>query len=148
MTRFGLTIVLLLSACGQPAGEAPQSEGPSPTDVAAKGGATKDGGRALPDYLPDYPGSTRVEVPNLGAPGTDSRSGNAIAMETDASPAQVAQYYRARFAEAGVRVWRDTANEQGGLISVGREGERGAMITISNVAGKTRIGVVQGPPGP
>jgi len=144
MMRFGLTMVLLLSACGQPSGEAPQSQGSSPAaDSAAKGG-----GRALPDYLPDYPGSTRVEVPNLGAPGTDSRSGNAIAMETDASPAQVAQYYRARFAEAGARVWSDTANEQGGLISVGREGERGAMITISNVAGKTRIGVVQGPPGP
>ena len=143
MTRFGLTMVLLLSACGQPAGEASQNEGPPPPAAAAKGE-----GRALPDYLPDYPGSTRVEVPNLGAPGTDSRSGNAIAMETDASPAEVAQYYRARFAEAGVRVWRDTANEQGGLISVGREGERGAMLTISSVAGKTRIAVVQGPPGP
>ena len=89
-------------------------------------------------------GPTRIEVPNLGVAGTDSRSGNSVAMETDATPLQVADFYRARFAAAGVPVRADTANAQGGLISVGRDGERGTMLTISSVGGRTRIGVIRG----
>jgi hypothetical protein len=139
MTRFGLISVLLLCACGQQGGQGAQGEASAEPNANHAGGRTA----ALPDYLPDYPNSTRVEVPNLGAPGTDSRSGNAIAMETDATPAEVAQFYRARFAEAGVPIRMDTANAEGGLISVARDGERGAMLTISRVGGKTRIGVIR-----
>lgn len=144
MTRFTLPVVLFLCACGQQAGQAPQRQ---PAPQAESGAAGERTAAALPDYLPDYPNSTRVEVPNLGAPGTDSRSGNAIAMETSDSPDQVAQFYRARFAAAGVPVRADTANAQGGLISVGRDGERGAMLTISRIGDRTRIGVIRGPAG-
>ena len=64
-------------------------------------------------------------------------------METDATPAQVADFYRARFAAAGVPVRADTAGAQGGLISVARDGERGAMLTIGKVGGRTRIAVIR-----
>lgn len=143
MTRFTLPFLLLLCACGQKAGQDAQRQ-PAPQ---AESTGTGERTAALPDYLPDYPNSTRVEVPNLGAPGTDSRSGNAIAMETDDSPEEVAQFYRARFAAAGVPVRADTANAQGGLISVARDGERGAMLTISRIGDRTRIGVIRGPAG-
>lgn len=144
MTRFTLPIVLLLCACGQQAGQDAQRQ---PTPQVQSTGVGERTAAALPDYLPDYPNSTRVAVPNLGAPGTDSRSGNAIAMETDDSPEEVAQFYRARFAAAGVPVRADTANAQGGLISVARDGERGAMLTIGRIGDRTRIGVIRGPAG-
>jgi hypothetical protein len=143
MTRPGLICLLLLSACGQQPEQETRGETPS-----GPGAAEAEAPRVtLPDYLPDYPGSTRVEVPNLGVAGTDSRSGNAVAMETTASPTQVADFYRARFAEAGVPVRMDTTTKDGGLMAVGRDGERGAMLTISRISDKTRIGVIKGKGG-
>ncbi len=143
MTRVGYMGLVLLCACGQPAEQGAQRE-TSPEPGAAAGSA---GAAALPDYLPDYPNSRRVEIPNLGAPGTDSRSGNAVAMETDASPVEVAAYYRARLAEAGVPVRVDNMDAQGGVMGVGRDGERGAMLTITRIGDRTRIAVVTGPGG-
>ena len=143
MARFALPGVLLLCACGPQAGQDAQREPVPQAESAGVGERTA----ALPAYLPDYPNSTRVEIPNLGVAGSDSRSGNAIAMETDASPDEVAQFYRARFAAAGVPVRVDTANAQGGLISVARDGERGAMLTISRIGDRTRIAVIRGPAG-
>ena len=139
MTRLGMTGLLLLCACGQQADQQAPSEAPSEAGPAAAEAPSA----ALPDYLPDYPGSTRVEVPNLGVAGTDSRSGNAIAMETTDSPTRVAEFYRARFAEAGVPVRADTITETGGLMSVARDGEKGAMLTISRIGDKTRIAVIR-----
>jgi len=139
MTRYGLIGVVLLCACGQQPGQNAQkgtAEGPGPAPREARTAA-------LPDYLADYPNSMRVEIPNLGAPGTDSRSGNSIAMETDATPVEVVQYYRSRFAAAGVPVRVDRTSSQGGLLSVGRDGEVGAMLTISRNRGKTRITVTR-----
>ncbi len=128
---------LALCACsGQQSG--------SNDDLAAKQPSATDSAVALPDYLADYPGSTRVEVLNLGAPGTDSRSGNAIAMETEDTPAMVADHYRRRFAAARVPVRVDSAGPEGGLLSVARDGERGAMLTISRVGARTRIGIIRG----
>ena len=138
MTRFGYMVLLLLCACGQQPAQDPKAEAP-PRPGAAQ---AKAAGAGLPDYLPDYPGSTRVEVPYLGA-GPDRRSGNAIAMETDDGPAEVAIFYRARLAEAGVPVRVDSTGPAGGVMGVGRDGERGAMLTISAVGGKTRIAVMR-----
>ena len=129
-------VALALGACS---GE----QGGSPGNLAGGAPAATNASAALPDYLADYPGSTRVEVPNLGAPGTDSRSGNAIAMETDDTPIMVAEHYRARFAAAGVPVRADTAGPDGGLIGVGRDGERGAMLTISRIGSRTRIAIIR-----
>jgi hypothetical protein len=138
MTRYGMMSLLLLCACGQQPGQSAQRETASESAAAPKEAPAA----ALPDYLPDYPNSTPVEVPNLGAPGTDTRSGNASARETDATPDEVATFYRARFAEAGVPVRADTMTPSGGLMSVGRDGEIGAMLTISSLSGKTRITVI------
>jgi len=138
MTRFGLAAMLLLCACGQQPGQDAERTGPDRAGAAGTGPAA-----SRPDYLPDYPNSTPVEIANLGPPGTDSRSGNAVARETDASPLEVAQFYRARFAEAGVPVRADTATANGGLISVGRDGEVGAMLTISRIGDKTRIAIIR-----
>ena len=143
MTRLGMTGLLLLCACGQQPEEQTRSEVPSEAGAAE----AKAPSAALPDYLPDYPGSTRVEVPNLGVAGTDSRSGNAIAMETIASPTQVAEFYRARFAEAGVPVRMDSTTATGGLMAIGRDGEKGAMLTISRIGDKTRIAVIRAKSG-
>ncbi len=143
MTRLGMTALFLLCACGQQAEQETRSEAPS----APRAAAAEATSAALPDYLPDYPGSKRVEVPNLGVAGTDSRSGNAVAMETIAAPAQVADFYRARFAEAGVPVRMDTTSATGGLMAVGRDRERGAMLTISRIGDKTRIAVIQAKSG-
>ncbi|HYJ83350.1 MAG TPA: hypothetical protein VEW26_10990 [Allosphingosinicella sp.] len=128
---------LLLYACGQsgaPDGNASAGAGPSAGTHAARAG-----------LVPDFPGSTPVEIPNLGAPGTDSRSGNSTASETDASPDEVAAFYREHFRKAGIPVRADTANAAGGLISVARDGERGAMVTISRIGARTRIAVMTGP---
>lgn len=141
MMRIGLLTALLLCGCGQEVGRGGQNE----SSPAA--GSAEQRAAAQSDDVPDYPGSTRVEVPNLGVSGTDSRSGNAIAMETTDTPEQVAQYYRAHFAEQGIPVRVDTTNAQGGLMSAGRDGGRGVMLTISSRDGKTRIGVVRGPGG-
>jgi hypothetical protein len=65
-------------------------------------------------------------------------------METDDSPVAVAEHFRARFAAAGVPVRADTAGADGGLISVARDGERGAMLTISRIGPKTRIAMIRG----
>jgi hypothetical protein len=142
MTRLVLLGALLLCGCGQEAGKGGQGD----ADSAPATPAAQEAAGAVQDLVPDYPGSARVDVPYLGA-GPDRRTGNAIAMETGDTPEQVAQYYRAHFAEQGVPVRADTANAQGGLISVARDGERGAMITISSIAGRTRIGVIRGPGG-
>lgn len=139
MTRTGLIGLFLLSACGQQAGGDAQGDQPVPP----KASAAEAGSAVLPDYLPDYPGSTRVEVPNLGIAGTDSRSGNAVAMETDAMPAEVADFYRARFAEASVPLRADTVQPNGGLLAVGRDGEQGAMLTITRIGEKTRIAIIR-----
>jgi hypothetical protein len=136
--------LLLLAGCGQQAEQETRSE--TPSGPGAKEAEVPS--VALPDYLPDYPGSNRVEVPNMSVDGTDSRSGNAVAMETIASPQQVADFYRARFAEAGVPVRMDTTTKDGGLMAVGRDGEQGAMLTISRISDKTRIGVIKGKGGP
>lgn len=128
---------ILLCACGQ----AP--EGNASTDIA-RGPST--GKQAAPAGLvPDFPGSTPVEIANFGLPGTDSRSGNATASETGASPDQVATFYREHFRKAGIPIRADTATAAGGLISVARDGERGAMVTISRIGDKTRIAVMTGP---
>ena len=134
-----LLAVLLLCGCGQPGA-------PNGADQASSGPDRQPGApssdSAHASLVPPFPGSTPVEVPNLGAPGTDSRSGNAVAMETNADPDQVAAYYREHFRGTGIPVRADTANAQGGLISVARDGEPGAMITISRIGNRTRIAVI------
>ncbi len=104
--------------------------------------AVAQGSDSASSLVPDFPGSTPLEVPNLGAPGTDSRSGNATLRETNATPDQVASFYRDHFQKAGIPVRADSATSRGGLISVARDGEKGAMLTITPVGGKTRIGVI------
>lgn len=79
----------------------------------------------------------------MGVAGTDSRSGNAAASETDDSPEQVALFYRERFAAAGVPVRVDTLNATGGVMGIGRDGGQGAMLTITRPGARTRITVVQ-----
>ena len=67
-------------------------------------------------------------------------------METDATPVEVVQYYRSHFAAADVSVRVDTTSSQGGLLSVGRDGEVGAMLTISRNR-TTRITVTRASDG-
>jgi hypothetical protein len=134
MKRCWILPVLLLGACGgEPAAE-PQGE--TPAQTAATAGAPAE-------LVPAYPGAVAVEVPNLGAPGTDSRSGNATASETGDSVEQVAQFYRERFAAAGMPIRADSVTATGGVMGIGRDGEQGAMITITGLGGKTRIAVIQ-----
>ena len=140
MRRLCVMTVLLLCGCGQQGASNGQGAGasnPSQSASAPSGAAAS--------LVPPFPGSTPVEVPNLGVPGTDSRSGNATAMETSADPEQVAAFYREHFRAAGIPIRADTANAQGGLLSVARDGERGAMITISRIGDRTRIAVITGP---
>lgn len=139
MRGLCLLAVLFLAGCGQQAASNRADEAGPKGQIA---GPASEGARA--SIVPPFPGSTPVEVPNLGAPGSDSRSGNAIAMETSADPDQVAAYYREHFRREGIAVRADTANAQGGLISVARDGELGAMITISRIGDRTRIGVISG----
>ena len=139
MRRSTMLGAILLCACGQSG--APDERASTDIDPGPSAGAQA----ARADLVPDFPGSTPVEIANLGAPGTDSRSGNSTARQTDASPDQVANFYREHFRKAGIPVRADTANAQGGLISVARDGERGAMVTINRIGDKTRIAVMTGP---
>ena len=138
MRRYFFLGALLLSACGQQEGSNVAVVGASDSERLASPASPA---RAS-SLVPDYPGSVSIEVPNLGLPGTDSRSGNATMHETDSTPDQVASFYREHFQREGIPIRADTANAAGGLISVARDGERGAMLTISKVGGKTRIGVI------
>lgn len=140
MRRLLVLTATLLSACGQQQKAATGSDGASSGSGRQAAAAGSEAASAL---VPDFPGSTPVEVPNLGAPGTDSRSGNATARETDASPDEVARFYREHFQRAAIPVRADTATATGGLISVARDGERGAMLTISRIGAKTRIAVIR-----
>lgn len=139
MKRSTMLGAMLLYACGQSG--APN--GGASTDVDRDSSAGVQAARA--NLVPDFPGSKAVEIANLGAPGTDSRSGNSTARETAASPDHVAAFYREHFLKEGIPVRADTANAQGGLISVARDGERGAMVTINRIGDKTRIAVMTGP---
>jgi len=137
MKRCSILPLLLLAACSEePAAEAPSeavaeaSEASAPTAAAG-------------ELVPAYPGAVAVEVANLGAPGTDSRSGNATASETDDSVEQVAQFYRERFAASGMPIRAASVTATGGTIGIGRDGEQGAMITLSRIGAKTRIMVIQ-----
>ena len=137
---LSVSTMLLLCGCGRQ--DAPGGE------AAATSGAERQAGApsaAAAELVPAYPGATPVEIPNFGAPGKDSRSGNATAMETGAEPEQVAAFYREHFRAAGIPVRADTADRQGGLISVARDGEPGAMITISRIGDRTRIAIIRGP---
>lgn len=140
MRRVCVLSVMLLCGCGQQG--ASNGQGVATSSFNQEANAPSG---AAANLVPPFPGSTPVEVPNLGAPGTDSRSGNAIAMETGADPEQVAAFYREHFRGAGIPVRADTATAHGGLISVGRDGGRGAMITISRIGDRTRIAVMTGP---
>jgi hypothetical protein len=137
MGRLAMLATLLLCACGQQQGSNRQGAASAGPDRSARlsGPATSAG------LVPDFPGSTPVEIPNLGAPGTDTRSGNTTARQTPATPDQVAQFYRDHFLQAGIPVRADTSTGQGRLMSVGRDGEVGAMITISPIGDATRIAV-------
>ena len=143
MTRWTILGILLLCACGQ------QEVSNAPSNAARDSfpgpelKAPEPSANAASSLVPDFPGSTPLEVPNLGIPGTDTRSGNSTLRETSATPDQVASFYREHFRQAGIPVRADTANAKGGLMSVARDGERGAMLTISQVGGKTRIGVIR-----
>src|SRR6185503_6291231 len=92
--------VLLLGACGSEPAADPQGEADAAAPAAQAG--------ASAELVPAYPGAVAVEVPNLGATGTDTRSGNATASETDDSPEQVARFYRERFAADGMPIRADT----------------------------------------
>jgi hypothetical protein len=131
MKRCLIMPLLVLAACGsEPAAQAPTEEGFLPEVAAA-------------ELVPPYPGAVAVEVPNLGAPGTDTRSGNATASETSDSPEQVAAFYRERFAASGMPIRADSMGPTGGLMGIGRDGEQGAMLTVSRIGERTRIAVVQ-----
>lgn len=93
--------------------------------------------------VPDYPGSSRVEVPNFGVNGQDSRSGNSIAMETGASPAEVAKFYRDWFNSNGIPIRSDGLTDNGGLLAASRDGEKGVMLTVSRMQNRTRIAIVR-----
>lgn len=132
MKRCLILPLLLLGGCGsEPATE-------TPVEVAAGSEAA-----VATDLVPAYPGAVPMEVPNLGAPGTDSRSGNATASETPDSPEQVAAFYRERFAAEGMPIRADSMGPTGGLMGIGRDGEQGAMLTVSRIGERTRIAVVQ-----
>jgi hypothetical protein len=134
MKRCWIMPVLLLAACG----EEPPANQPGRTS------AERAAARLVSDRLvPAYPGAVAVEVPNLAVDGTDTRSGNATASETGDSVARVAQFYRERFAADGMPIRVDSVTETGGAMGIGRDGEQGAMITITRPAGRTRITVLQ-----
>ena len=137
MKRCLIVPVLLLAACSaepaaEPHGEATAEAGPAAAPDAVPA-----------ELVPAYPGAVAAEVPNLGAPGTDSRSGNATATETGDSVETVAQFYRERFAAAGMPIHVDAVTPTGGTMAIGRDGEQGAMITLTRPGAKTRITVVQ-----
>ena len=136
MKRCWILPVLLLGACG----EEPAAEQAGRTSAEAAAGQLAG---VATELVPAYPGAVAVEVPNLAVDGTDTRSGNATASETDDSPEAVAQFYRARFAADGMPIRADTLGATGGLMAIGRDGGQGAMITVTRPAGRTRISVVQ-----
>lgn len=133
-----LILPLLLGACGTEPAADPQGEAAAEVSEAAAAPVA-----AATELVPPYPGAVAVEVPNLGAPGTDSRTGNASASETDDSVETVAQFYRERFAAAGMPIRVDVVTATGGTMGIGRDGEQGAMITLSRIGAKTRIALIQ-----
>ena len=136
MMRTGLMMAFALAGCSQ----APSTAG---NEAAAAPSATASG-PALPDYLPAYPGASQVEVPAIGG---HRPSGNAVAMETDDSPADVLAFYRSRITGAGVPIRAYNATEGGGILSAARDGERGVMITVTRIGTRTRIGILSGTAG-
>ena len=130
MKRCLIVPLLLLAAC---------SEEPA-ADASAEAAA---GPQAAAELVPPYPGAVAVEVPNLATDGTDSRSGNATASETPDSPEQVAEFYRTSFAAADMPIRVDSMGPAGGAMGIGRDGEQGAMLTVSRIGERTRIAVVQ-----
>ena len=68
-------------------------------------------------------------------------------METADSPADVFAFYRARLTAAGVPIRADNVTGAGGLLSAGRDGEIGVMLTVSRIGDRTRITVIRGAGG-
>lgn len=132
--------LLALSGCGGATGEAEKGNaaGAAPAGQAGVPAAAVPAG-----LVPAYPGAVAVELPNLGAAGTDSRSGNATASETGDSVETVARFYRERFAAAGMPVRVDAVTATGGTMAIGRDGGQGAMLTFARPGARTRITVIQ-----
>jgi hypothetical protein len=134
MVRTGLLMAFALAGCSQ-APPAPRNE------AGAEPPATATTAQPLPHYLPAYPGATPVEVPSLGG---HRPSGNAVAMETPDSAADVFAFYRARLTAAGIPIRADTASDRGGLLSAGRDGDAGVMLSVSRIGNRTRITIIRG----
>jgi hypothetical protein len=128
MVRTGLLMAFALAGCSQAPSGAGNEAGAQPSATAS--------GPALPDYLPLYPGASPVAVPTFGG---NRPTGNAVAVETDASPAEIFAFYRGRLAAAGVPIRADDGTDAGGIMSAGRDGELGVMLTVTRSGNRTRI---------
>ena len=135
MARTAVLIAFALAGCSQQQPGARNEAGARPSATV-----TAAAGPALPDYLPAYPGASPAEVPSLGG---HRPSGNAVAMETTDSPDAVLAFYRARITGAGIPIRAYNVTEGGGLLSAGRDGEVGVMLTVSRIGSRTRITVIR-----
>jgi hypothetical protein len=162
-TRFlvsAAVAALLLSACGRsedadspPPAEPPAAEAPQAPEASAKpapplgpgqtltaDGATASVGPAAakvvtPAYAPVYPGAV-VATSVVGESGVGP--GGFVTYSTEASPKQVAAFYRDRMKAVGKPVTMD-ADVGGGvqMLTAGDTGEgKGGMQVIASPSGK------------
>lgn len=139
MTRFGLMGVLLLCACGQPSGESAQRETPSETAVApGKAPARRASGlfARLSEFLARR--GSQSGRPGHRHPLEQCRRAGNRRHAGGGRP-----FLSRPLCRSGVPVRADTMTPTGGIISVGRDGEVGAMLTITGRGGKTRITVIR-----
>lgn len=91
----------------------------------------------FPDYAPRYPGAA-VESAIVSTSERGERT--TAVLNTDDTIAQVADFYRARFAAAGLEMGMDMSTDETAMLSAQGDGKK-ATVTVAQQDGKTTFTV-------
>lgn len=89
----------------------------------------------LPAYAPQYPGSTIESAIDTVHEG---RKSSIVTLTTKDGAKQVAEFYRAKFAGAGLKSGMDMVSDEGGMIGAESGGNK-ASVMVSHEDGKTSV---------
>ncbi len=157
--------LILLSGCGgSNDGKVSISDGKGGTTEIATAGATStittaDGQKTtvsstatLPDYAPQYPGSTMGDQTNIAS----GQGKMTTAVMTTADPAdKIIAFYKPKLVAAGLPVTMETTTAEGAMIMAGSgmpgasssSSGRSAAVSVKVADGKSEISLVLNEPG-
>lgn len=89
----------------------------------------------MPDFAPQYPGSTIESVLNTDTAGGKSQM---INLNTGDAPAKVTEFYKGKLSAAGLKIGMDMTTAETGMVT-GEGNGHSASVTASAEDGKTAV---------